>query len=181
MNVIYVGVENPITLSTNRPSSEIECTLDNNGELKKISYSLYTIRVNSEGIYSLNIKSISENKNVTYYLRAKKLPVPIPQLLTNIGDSISVANLLTAQKLELTYVPEFDFYINTTVLSFNVLKISKSGIRTEVSNQQDLFSAETKKFISKASPGDILIFRNIIGIDVTKEELKIPDLVLFIY
>jgi len=181
MNVIYVGVDNPITLSTNRPSSEIECTLDNNGLLKKISYSMYSIRVNSEGNYSLKIKSNSENLINTHFLRAKYLPTPIPKLLTQTGDSISITNLLTAKKLELTYVPEIDFYVEANILSFNILKISKSNIRTEISNQSDLFSAETNNFINTVMPGDILIFRNIIGKDVTKKVLKIPDLILYIY
>lgn len=58
-------------------------------------------------------------------------------------------------------------------ISINV-NIPLSDIDTSV------FSNETSKLINSCGKGDILIFKNIVAKGLDPDELKIPDLILFV-
>jgi hypothetical protein len=180
MNVIYTAIDNPITVTANAPSSDVECSINKNGILEKGNFNNYSIRVAEEGYYQLKITQISTGMSVSYSLRAKKLPIPFANLDNVFGDTISLQQLISVKQLSLSYVPAFDVNISAEVVSFSLLRISNKNTRSESNNLGQVFTNEIKDIINDCNSGDILIFKNIIANGVTPGILKIPDMVLYV-
>ncbi len=180
MNVIYTSVYNPITISVNVPLSDVECSINNNGVIEKTSLKSYRIRVSEVGFYQFRITQKSTGASMYYSLRAKKLPIPVASLNKVFGDTISISQLSQAKQLDLSFKPIFDIYFSTKVISFTVLKISKTNDRSELDNSTSVFSNETSKLVSSCGKGDILIFKNIKAKGADPGDLKVSDLVLYV-
>ena len=180
MNILYIGVDNPITFHYFSKPDDWKCTVDPDTELTKESQNSATVRIKKEGNHYIKFVSNVDSRFAVYFFRGKKLPVPVPSLLNQKGDSILVTLLKTATHLDLTYVPEIDFYIESKLISFDVLKVSKTGQRISVHNPTEIFSLEVSNLIKSAESGDILVFKNITGTDPTNEIFKTSDLILYI-
>jgi hypothetical protein len=75
----------------------------------------------------------------------------------------------------LKYIPAVDFYITATVINF-----MSDGKRNLFHNEGAKLSPMIFEILLKAKKDDILIFKDIQAIEVSKEVIKIPDLVLFV-
>ena len=180
MNVIYTTIDNPITVTTNSPASDIQCSINKNGIIEKGHFDNYSVRVIEEGNYQLKITQVSTGASVSYSLRAKSLPIPFANLDNVFGDSISSQKLISLKQLDLSYVPSFDVNISAEVISFSLLRISNKNTRSESDNVGSAFTNNTKDIVNACNSGDILIFKNIIAKGVDPDTLKIPDLVLYV-
>jgi GldM C-terminal domain len=180
MNVVYTTLPNPISVYTSVPFSDIECSINRNGQIQQNAYGRYEITVKQEGYYEFKITQKSSGLSVTHTIRAKKLPIPVAILDNTIGDTISIAKLAEVTKLSLRYVPSVDWNIVAQVDSFTLLKIVKEGDRMLVNNNGATFSNKTLELIRSCKRGDILIFKNIKGLGVDPGELKIRDIIVYV-
>lgn len=179
-NVLYTQVDNPFTLIANIPLADIECSINQNGSIVKQNNDWFTIRVTEPGTYDVSLKQQSTGKQITYSFRAKRLPTPFASIMNVLNDSITTSQLLTAEKLSLSYIPAFDFYIQSEIIEFSVLKISKDNVRLELNNKSGFFSDDLKALIKNCNKDDILIFRKIVAKGPDPGSLRIPDMIIYI-
>ncbi len=181
MNVIYTTVDNSISIQTNAPPSEIECTINKSGVIEDGHFNnSYIVRVDKEGDYQFKIIQKSTGATVSYTLRAKRLPTPVANLNSIFGGNITPQQLSSVKELTLSYVPSIDFNISAEVTGFTILKISKANNRFEKNNFTGVFSNETTKLLRSSTSGDILIFKSIKAKGPDPGSLTIPDMILYV-
>lgn len=177
MNVLYMGVPNPISISgggvspnsLNPSFSNMRAerqgggwvvfpeSLDNDGSKTKINVS-----ANVDGS-SFNLGSMS--------FRVKKVPDPIPMVANKQGGTISKAEFAVQDGI-LAVMKDFDFNLKFVVTGFNV-SITKSGFSNTWQSGNNRFTPEMKSQFSNLSRGDVVYIDNIFakGDDGTRRPL----------
>lgn len=170
MNVMYIGVPNPVTISAsgynlndvtwNMPGAEIKST----GPGK---YDVFVDKPNYQGVdYVVTATSKAGGKVEVARgkIRIKNIPSPIIRLGKVDGAGMMGTGELRAQQGLAAELENFDFDYRYTVTSYNVLLLQKgSDVADPARGTGPMFSdnASVRELIGKARPGDRLIFENI--------------------
>ena len=154
MNVFYVGVDNPVSVSAPGFSSDrIKATISNrNGELVKRSDDEYIARPQVVGRLAkvlVEAKFDDEWRELkTVDFRVKPIPDPVAKIADMNGGRIK-KNLLLAQTGVDAVMDNFDFDLEFKITGFTVSTIQK-GFTVDQSSRTDTFT-----------PEQIAMFRNL--------------------
>lgn len=127
MNVLYLGVENPVNVAVSGiKSSEIEVSIDN-GTISGSNGS-YIVRPKEPGSAIITVSSDGEEiRNAEF--RVKTVPNPIATVGGNAGGNIEKAKLLE-QKQVVATMRNFDFDLSFKVIEFAVSATKKGMVKT---------------------------------------------------
>lgn len=158
MNVVYVGVDNPISVDLRHANA-------NNLELNAEGASLRRVGTNyvlsGETIgdvtltASLDGEVISERR-----FRAKRIPDPVVKLSNSAGGRMGSGEF-KAQGGLAAFLDNFDFEAYCKVSGFMITRIGKDGERQSNVNHGGKFGTSGSKLIQQASPGDIYTFTEV--------------------
>ncbi len=164
MNVFYIGVPNPVEVSAAGVSSEkVNVSMDGGGG---------TISKNGDGTYTVNVTkptaSGQEAKinvsapgmNASKGFRVKRIPDPVPKLSKNRGGVIPSGEL-KAQPGVLPVLENFDFEARCNIVGFRMVRVAPRADAEIAANRGGKFSADAKRLINKAKPGDRYFFEDI--------------------
>lgn len=159
MNVLYIGVDNPITVAvagfTNDQiqlrSSDVEITPKGNGQ--------YVLQAFEPGKAVIEVKSNGKLLKESVF-RVKRIPNPVPMLSRSPGGKIT-SNEFRAQLGVLAMLENFDIDVVCEVQSFKLIKIPHRDEAIEVINTGPKFESHTKQLIEKANKGDTYYFEEI--------------------
>lgn len=171
MNVVYVGIENPVKIAVSGyKSSEIRPTITN-AYIKHIDKGDYVINPRRPGNCLLNIwskDSLLEQK----FFRANALPDPILWVGGKNGGYIKKDVLLAQDKVEVM-MPNFDFDLEFKVINFTVSTTDKGGFYIEARSESDRITDVQKEIIKNATDVSRINFEDIkaIGPDGSIREL----------
>jgi len=184
MNVMYVGIPNPIDVSVPgvspdkikirvvNGSSTVEKVKDSQGNTFK---GTYAVRPEAAGKNVQVIASADINgKTVSYppyEFRVKPLPTPIAQFAQKSQGSVPRATA-AAQQGVFAVMPDFDFNLNYTVTGFTILFNDKGADYEEKSTNSNLTTAQ-KNLINRLTRGKYLTIKDItaLGPDGKPKEL----------
>lgn len=119
MNVFYIGVDNPITVSAAGVSSNAlrvscnGCNLSGSGNNRVVT-------VDRPGEVSVVVTG--EGLNSTFPFRAKRIPDPVPQLGNSKGGSMGNGEF-KAQGGVLAVLEGFDFDARCAIQGFNIVRV----------------------------------------------------------
>lgn len=159
MNVFYLGVENPISISVPGIATE------------KITYSITNGKiVEKDGGYVVFPKNVGEMCNITVGVkgegnlqtlsfRVKTVPDPIAKISGLNGGEIT-QSLLSASWGVKAELEDFDFNMQFEIVGFNIF-VTQDGYTKEASSNDARFTAEQKKMLSKLRRGQRLGIDNI--------------------
>lgn len=171
MNVMYRGLDNPITISAPGFTSNQINVEAKNAQLTKVSNTEYLVRPGNDGntatiTISTNIdgkKVILDNCN----FRLKRTPDPVPVINGKTKGSFSREEIIAAGGFVLT-MPDFDFEgYNSTVLSYDVSTVVGGYLKTAKAIQGRKFNKEVEDIINNAKRGQRISIENI--------RIKAPD------
>ncbi len=149
MNVIYVGVDNPIDAAVfGEQEKDITVTVSE-GTIKKTAPGKYIVNVTVTGSVSVILKKGGKEIGRRAF-KCKRLPDPIARignLTIKPGGSILKSAVLSQQTIG-AYM-NFEFSVKYTVVSFSVSTIIKGFPKTAYSNSNQ-FTTKQKKLISGA-------------------------------
>lgn len=183
MNVLYVGVDNPVKIAASGyETSELEATIDNgtitgsNGE--------YSIHPKESGKAVLTVKCKGKEIQKTEF-RVKFVPDPVAALKL-AGDaandiksdgSISKSELLSAGGVNVV-LKNFDFDLNFKIVSFvmSVTLPDSYTIREEIS-RSDRYSEGQVNLIKSLKKNQKLIIENIIAVGPDGKQRKLNSIV----
>jgi gliding motility-associated protein GldM len=169
MNVFYIGVDNPVTISAAGVSPEnLQPSLSGQGSLSG-SKGKYNVKVNggTECTINVNAKFANGNKNMgSSKFRVKRLPDPYAFVMGKRGDVIMSKGELGAAGAVIAKFENFDFDLPVVVSSFN-MSISVKGILSEMQSSSKSFTPEMLAKIASAPPGTKVYIENI--------KAKLPD------
>ena len=162
MNVLYIGVPNPLTISSGTGAEKTNASLSTGGSLSKgAGPGKYIANVTSPTNDAKIIVS-ADGKSTSYPVRIKRIPDPIPTLGGKIkgGSKINKATL-QAQGGLVALLENFDFDARFNIISFTFMLAQKGGDVSPKNVDGPVLTEAVKSSVSRAKPGDLVIFDNI--------------------
>jgi gliding motility-associated protein GldM len=144
MNVLYIGVDNPISISAPGVPAESLKPSISSGSLSKNSEG-YVARVESgakSATISVSAEIEGENKALGKMdFRVKRVPDPVAYLGKNKGAFNLNKNELLAQSSIIPVLENFDFDLKFTIIGFEMSTLAGGFVVTEVSNDNKVTDA----------------------------------------
>lgn len=159
MNVVYIGVENPVTIV--KPKTYTQVYLEGEGNIEHKKDGKYFVKVNKAGKTNLVVANPTTGHKIPFVFYKKPIPQPNLQLggYTKSDGEIN-KNVFQQQKSLKAVLKDFDFDATCHVQSFYLYHIPKREDAIEYSNEGSSFSKEILHAIQQASDGDQYIFTN---------------------
>lgn len=182
MNVLYVGVDNPISISVPGITPEnLVPKISGNSSLKG-NLGKYVARVNVPG-GTVNIDvfaKTSDNKGQqlmgTSIFRVRTVPNPIASVGGLISGNVS-SSQFKAQGGLVALLKDFEFDMIFRVISYRVLYLSPRREIEIVSNTGAVYAPSIQKIIRGAKPNDRFIFDDIKVVGEDNVIRKLPSVV----
>ncbi|MDR1668066.1 MAG: gliding motility protein GldM [Bacteroidales bacterium] len=174
MNVLYIGVDNPISISVSGvPTDKISARMTN-GNLTR-SGAGWVARPTRAGVEAVvtvdaNIDGQTKRMGAQSY-RVKTVPNPVAKVAGKIGGKIDKATL-AAQMVVQAEMENFDFDLKFRVTEFSVSAVLKGFTQTKPTKGTNI-SADQKALINNLSKGSKVYFEDIkvVGPDGSTREL----------
>ena len=159
MNVLYVGVDNPLSISVaGVPSGQIQVT----GEgiaLTKVGGGKYITKPRRVGNAKITISG-GGLQPTTYKYRVKRIPDPVVKIGNKNGGAINAAEF-RAQRGIIPRLEGFDFDARCKIRSFEIARVPKNGDTQVYKNNSGTYETRAKRMVEKASRGDLYYFSDI--------------------
>lgn len=157
MNVFYIGVDNPVSVSVAGVSSN-KVKVTGSGVSLSGSGGKYTVTASRPGKASLTVRGGSVNKTFEY--RVKRIPDPIARLGKKDSGSIGSGEF-KAQGGVGAWLDNFDFEAKCKIQGFMMTRVEKRKDPVDAPNSGARFSGRSADLVARAKPGDTYYFDNI--------------------
>jgi gliding motility-associated protein GldM len=163
MNVFYIGVDNPISVSAAGVSSN-DVRVNGSGggiTLNKTGNGKFNVRVTTPGECTLTVEGGGAKQNFTY--RVKRIPDPVPRLggnLANKGGSMPNGTF-KAQGGISAMLENFDFDAKCDVVGFDFAYQPKRQDPVVAQNGGARWNSQVQGYINSAKPGDAYYFDDV--------------------
>lgn len=159
MNVFYIGVENPVTISAAGIPSE-EMQVEANGvQLRRINNSQFIATPSQAGKASITISG-GGLKPTTFEYRVKMIPTPIPMMGANKSGRMKPNEFKVYDKIAAIH-ENFDFDAKCNITGFEITRVPKNGDPQIYENKGGNFGERTKRITKQATFGDVFYFEKI--------------------
>jgi gliding motility-associated protein GldM len=173
MNVLYMGIENPISVSVSGAPSEGVSASINNGRLTRSGNGWIAVpSTTSDAVITVtaNIEGQSRNMGSTTF-RVRRVPTPIARISGRTGGAIPRADLANTQGVE-AFLDGFMLDMRYRVTGFTMIISSPQGDRSLTSSSHAL-TADQRAAVNNAPRGTNIIFT---GIRASNDALGNVDL-----
>lgn len=165
MNVLYIGVPNPISVSApGIPKEDLKVSIT--GGTISGSNGKYSVNVNTRGEANIIVSATVNNKTQTLsstLFRVKPIPKPTPQFGGKSGGGLS-AVALKNQKQIFARLEDFEFDARFTIDRFSlVIAIPRADALGPFNASGSNLSTQMVSAMQGISPGARVIFDNIIA------------------
>jgi gliding motility-associated protein GldM len=159
MNVVYRGVENPISVSSSGYSQKELDVRVSNGTFTR-SGDIYNLTPGNGRTCEVSV--FVDGKNMgTQVLRVKDLPSPTPALDGITGKTATKNELLASQGIRAEMPRDFDFDLNFRVVSFAVFATLDGGYSVEETSNSNIFGPKIQQLFSRLRSGQWVSFTDI--------------------
>ncbi len=187
MNVLYIGVENPMSISVpGVADANVTATVSGGGATlvrdPKGGSSKYIAKATTQGEATISITAKLDGKAVPmgqFKYRVKRVPDPVAMVNGKKGGPINKAELAAATSVN-SIMENFDFELYFRVTKFRMTLIKKGRDPIELDSDGNLITAQMKQAISGSGPGSKVYFEYIkaSGPDGTTRSLSSVNFVL---
>ena len=159
MNVFYVGVDNPVSISAaGIPSAEMKIEAEGITIVKQ-SNGKYSTKPKRPGLAKITVSGGGLKPTVFEY-RVKPIPTPIPMLGDLKGGPISIGRMKAYKGIR-AVLENFDFNAKCEIVGFELTRLPKLGDPVFVDNAGGDFGKKAKRIIKKTKHNDIYYFDKI--------------------
>lgn len=161
MNVFYIGVKNPISVSAAGVSSnELKVNISGGGgKMTNTGSNSWDIEVTTP-TDDCKINVTGGGMNATKQFRVKRIPDPTARL-GNKEDGSMGNGEFKVQKGLIAWLDNFDFDAKCNIQGFNLVKVAKRSDPVEVTNAGGSFDGKAQNLVTSAKPGDTFYFENV--------------------
>jgi gliding motility-associated protein GldM len=164
MNVFYIGVDNPISISAAGVApSDLQPSLSGGTMTSAGKPGSYIVRVSSgtKATLSVGAKLNGTNKSMgSFEFRIKRVPDPVAYVGSIKGDGQMTKGELNGQSGVFARMENFDFDLSFKVVSF-VMSMNINGVFVEKKANGPGITPEMKTMLSGAKPGNKVFFEQI--------------------
>ena len=181
-NVLYIGVDNPLTITTEKiPCNQIVVSTDK-GQINGIGCT-YIYRDFDPGFVNIKLSKKEDGKLSEIGqrgFRVKNIPNPIPKIGPSSGGDIQKVVLIN-QKFLRAELDFFDYDVKFNVDSFTICIIrNDTCLYKEISNVGSKLNDKVIAALKEIKKGDFIIFKKIFAKGPDAIERLISPLVLTI-
>lgn len=174
MNVFYLGVDNPVSISVaGVPVDKVSATITN-GVIRKSGNSYIVNPANvGNALVAVSAEIDGKKKQMgTMEFKVKQIPPPVPKVAGRTGGVID-RNSLLAQQIVVADLENFDFDASFRVISFTVSANVRSFSQDASSNSNKI-TDQQKTIMKNVNKGDRVYFQDIkaIGPDGKVRDLQ---------
>ncbi len=161
MNVFYIGVKNPISVSAAGVSSnELKVNITGGGgKMTNTGSNSWDIDV-TKPTNDCKINVTGGGMNANKVFRVKRIPDPVARL-GNSGDGSMGNGEFKAQQGLIAWLDNFDFDAKCKIQGFNLVRVAKRSDPVEVTNAGGAFNTKGASLARAAKPGDTFYFENV--------------------
>lgn len=162
MNVFYIGVDNPVTVSSGTAGAEkIKVIPSGGGDV--------TVTPSAPGKYIVRAKTVGEatltvqdgKQNTPFKFRVKTIPNPVATIGGTIkGGKIPKGTLQVQQGVK-AILENFDFDARFTVNGFEYIYVPKNGDPREGRVTGDRFNADWTSAVNGCKPNDVFMIEKV--------------------
>lgn len=163
MNVLYIGVDNPMKISAAGVQSQDVSASISSGTLSKGENGEYIAKVTTVGKVTVDVSAKIDGKMQsmgTEEFRVKRIPDPIPTLGGKLAGGNASVGQIKAQTGLVAALQNFDFEAKFKIVSFKMRFASKGEV-FESDAQGPMLNAQMQGFLSRARAKDIVIIDDI--------------------
>ncbi|RAJ75461.1 gliding motility-associated protein GldM [Chitinophaga dinghuensis] len=165
MNVLYIGVQNPISITAaGVPAEAVSASLAGGGSITKKGAGSYIVSVSSPGTAVINVVANMGGKTMSLgkkEFRVKRVPDPSLQVGTYKGGSVKAAEFKNQQGLR-AVLEDFEFEgVKYDVVSYRVGIESRGKEYQEGDASSPYFPSNLTGSIRALRPGDIVHIENV--------------------
>lgn len=158
MNVLYIGVDNPLTITAGVGAEKVNATFSG-GSISRVSGAKWVAKPKTPGEHNINV--IVEGKSTPVRYRVKYLPDPASFVANKRGGPIPAAEL-KAQGGVIARLLDSDFEAAYKVTSYNVGAVGgKYPVYQTSANEGNRWNGSAATIINNATPGTSIFFDNI--------------------
>jgi gliding motility-associated protein GldM len=161
MNVFYIGVDNPISVSAAGVSSN-EVRVSGSGSGISVNGAggggKYNVRVTTPGDASLTVSGGGASQTFKY--RVKRIPDPTPQIGKKKGGQFGNGEF-KAQGGIAAVLENFDFDVKCEMVGFEFTYLAKRQDAVTATNSGARWGSQAAAMVEKAKPGDAYFFDDI--------------------
>ena len=187
MNVLYVGIDNPIDISVPGVGSDAISATMSNGTIKRGRLQGYRgewvakpTTVGQEA--ALNVSAVVNGERrrfAPYTFRVQSIPPPVAKFANLTTDGTVVKATALAQQGVFAEQPDFLFDLSYTITKFTVT-ISQKGFDRVESSPNNRITAAQRTLIQALNRGQKLYLTDIWAVGPDGRQTKIPSLILTI-
>jgi len=161
MNVVYIGVDNPITISSGAGDEKTSVSATGGGiTLSKTAPGKYIAKATTPDMKAHINVAVKDGKATDFPIRVKRIPDPIPTLGGKLRGGNAQPGTIKAQTGIVPVLDNFDFEARFNVESYDMVFVSKGEI-FRASTSGPLFSPQMLTFIGRAKPKDVIYLEEI--------------------
>ena len=164
MNVFYIGVDNPISISVSGASSNSIKVNGSGVSVSKKSGSKYTVKASKPtNNASITISAPELKKPITFKYRVKRIPDPIAKLGGKETGGKIKSGVFKAMANNGVYaiLDNFDFDARCQIQGYDITYVPKRQDPVTFPNPGSKPSGRAGSLVSKAKPGDTFYFQNV--------------------
>jgi gliding motility-associated protein GldM len=164
MNVMYIGVDNPVTISASGYNiGDVNLVVPTGVTAKRGQGGAYLVNVTTPGEFTYNItaKRGSTGGNIASgKIRVKRIPDPRVTLMKKL-DGPFPANQIKVQRGLSAELEDFVFDAKFQVVSFDLLIVPRNADVITLKNTGAAFEPKISEALKSVKAGDQVIFSNI--------------------
>ena len=161
MNVFYIGVKNPISVSAAGVSSnDLKVNISGGGgTMTKTGSNSWDVTVTTPtDDCKINVSGGGMNANKQF--RVKRIPDPVARL-GNKDDGSMGNGEFKVQKGLIAWLDNFDFEARCDIQTFTIVKVSKREDPVEAENSGGSFNGKAQNLVQSAKPGDTYYIQDV--------------------
>jgi gliding motility-associated protein GldM len=165
MNVFYIGVDNPVSISVpGFPAEKVTASISSGTIASAGAGGKYTVKVTQPGKANVTVSAKQLDGSTkamgAVEFRVKRVPDPIAKIADQPGGSIS-ASKFKVQRGMIAVLENFDFDIRFQIVGFEMTYGAKRQDLVSARTNAPLFDSKMLDFINRAKPGDVFYFDDI--------------------
>lgn len=174
MNVLYIGVDNPLTITAGAGSEKVSATFSG-GTISRVGGPKWIAKPTNPGEHNINV--IVDGKGTPVKFRVKYLPNPAAFVGSSRGGAISAAQF-KAMGGVIARLEDSDFESSWRVISYTLGAIG-GNISTyrEAPNDGNRWSGSAAAIVTSASPGTNIFIDKLIVIGPDGRRRELPTMV----
>lgn len=156
MNVFYVGVDNPLSVSAaGVPSAQVEVSAQG-AKIQKLANGKYKVTATKTGKAIITVAGGGLSPTQFEY-RVKPIPTPVAKLGDKTAGTLSPAAIKIYDRL-FPHLERFDFDTRCTIAGFELTRLPKGDDPQFQQNQGGRFGTAVKRILDRAKRGDVFYF-----------------------